>query len=142
MKEAMRRTAILLALTSLQMFGAVAVSSAETWTWFRSVSTGTEWWSTGGKGDVDLSGSLFKATLRDGEDQTTRLALQGSVSGGLVRARVTVLESDAPVAEVSGRLKRLCWSKGGGREILILTNGEQVVGLFRELDPSRPCKAS
>ena len=85
--------------------------------------------------------SLFKATLRDGEDpQFTRVSLQGSVSGGLVKARLTVHESDAPVVEVSGQLKRFCWAKGGGREILILTNGEQVVALFRELDPSMPCK--
>jgi hypothetical protein len=137
----MRRAAILLALTSLQVLAALGASPAETWTWFRTVSTGTEWWITQGKGEVDFSDSRFKATLRDAENpEFTRLSLQGSVTRGLVKARVTVVESDAPVFEVSGRLKRLCWPTGGGREILILTNGQDVVGLVRELGPSMPCK--
>ena len=114
---------------------------SDAWAWFRTVSTGTEWWTEQGNGEVNFSGSLFRATLRDGDDpQFTRLSLQGSVSGGLVKARVTVLESDAgPVLEVSGRLKRFCWN-GGGRETLILTNGYEVVGLVRDLGRSTPCK--
>ena len=112
----------------------VPAAALPTWTWFRSVSTGTEWWITRGKGYVDLSGSLVKATLQDGEDpQSTRLSLERSVVSGVVRARLTILETDAPDVEISGRLKRFCW-KGGGREILILENGGDVVGVFRELD--------
>jgi hypothetical protein len=137
----MRRIAVVFAVMSLQMLTTSPVGAAETWIWFRTVSTGTDWWLTKGQGDIEISDSVFKATLRDGEDpQFTRLSLQGSVSAGLVTARVTVHESDAPTVEVSGRLKRMCWPKAGGREVLILTNGEQVIGLHRELDPSTPCK--
>jgi hypothetical protein len=133
---------MVLALTSLQTLGA-APAATDTWTWFRSVSTGSEWWTTHGKGDVNLSRGVFSATLRDADDpHFTRLSLAGSVSGGLVKARATVRESDAPVVEVTGRLRLLCWGKGGGREVLILTNGEQVVGLFKDLDPSLPCRSS
>jgi hypothetical protein len=137
----MRRVAIIVALTSLQVLAALPAAPTETWAWFRTVSTGTEWWTTQGKGDINLSGSGFKATLRDAENpEFTRLSLQESVSRGLVKARVTVLESDDPVFEVTGRLKRLCWTAGGGREILILTNGRDVVGLVRELGSTMPCK--
>ena len=137
----MRRAATVLALTALQVLIAIPAATSETWAWFRTVSTGTEWWVTNGKGEVDLSDSRFKATLRDAEDpQFTRLSLNGSVLRGLVKARVTVHESDAPAFEVSGRLKRLCWSGGGGREILLLTNGQDAVGLVRELALSIPCK--
>jgi len=90
-KKRMRRTAIVLALTSLQVLASLPASPAETWAWFRTVSTGTEWWITEGKGDVNFSGSRFKATLRDAENpELTRLSLQGSVTRGLVKARVTV----------------------------------------------------
>ena len=133
--------ASLLTLTSLQVLATPPAAPDETWAWFRTVSTGTEWWVTQANGDVSFSGRLFNATLRDGQDpKFTRLSLQGSVAGGTVKAPVTVLESDAPVVELSGRLKRLCWARGGGRDVLILTNGEQVVGLVRELGPSMPCK--
>jgi hypothetical protein len=141
-KDAMRRTVMVLALTSLQTVGATPAAT-DTWTWFRSVSTGSEWWTTQGKGDVNISRGVFSATLRDGDDpRFTRLSLAGSVSGGLVKARVTVQESDDPVVEVTGRLRLLCWATKGGRQVLMLTNGEQVVGLFRDLDPSLPCRAS
>src|SRR5688500_4590252 len=130
----------ILSVISMQSPPGVPVDPAPTWIWFSSVSTGIDWWITKGKGSVDLSGSLFKATLRDGEDpQFTRLLLEGSIAGGVVKARLTILQSDAPVAEFSGRLQRFCW-KGGGREILILTSGGDVVGLYRELDRASPCK--
>jgi hypothetical protein len=116
------------------------LESAETWTWFRSVTTGTEWWTTKGQGDVDFSSGKFSATLHDGEDNSVRLSLTGSVSDGVVQARVTVLDTDDPPFRLSGRLKRFCWSKGGGREVLILTDRAEVIGLFRELTPSRACK--
>jgi hypothetical protein len=137
----MRPAAIVLALTSLQVLAALPAAPSETWAWFRTVSTGTDWWITEGKGDVNFSGSRFKATLRDAENpEDTRLLLQGSVSGRFVKAPVKVVESDTPVFEVSGRLKRLCWPIGGGRDILILTNGRDVVGLVKELGPSMSCK--
>jgi hypothetical protein len=115
-------------------------ASAETWTWFRSVTTEAEWWTTRGQGDVDFSGGVFSATLRDGNDKSLRLSLRGSVSEGLVHARATVADTDAPTLRVSGRLKRFCWRTGGGREVLILTDRAQVIGLFRELAPSQSCK--
>jgi hypothetical protein len=128
------------ALLSLQSPPSVPADPAPTWIWFSSVSTGTDWEITKGKGNVELSGRLFKATLRDGEDpKLTRLLLNGSIANGVVKARLTILESDVPDAEFSSRLKRFCW-RGGGREILILTYGGDVVGLFRELDRSMPCK--
>jgi hypothetical protein len=115
-------------------------ASADTWTWFRSV-TATEWWVTNGQGDVDFSGGVFSASLRDGQDKSERLSLKGSMSEGLVTARVKVNDTDLPSFRVSGRLKRLCWSKGAGREILILTDRAQVIGLFRELPSSGTCVA-
>jgi hypothetical protein len=129
----MRKAAILFVLIAFVALAGLHAAPAETWIWYRTVSTDTEWWTESGNGEVSLLGNQFRARLGQGQDPLdTRFSLRGSVSGGLVTARVTFQESDAPVVEVSGRLKRLCWIKGGGREILILTNGEQVIGLFRE----------
>jgi hypothetical protein len=110
------------------------------WAWFRSVSTGTSWWTTDGKAEVNLAGKRFEAKLRDSANPTfVRLSLRGSTSNGVTTARVRVESSDADDFEVSGRLRRLCWGKGG-REIIILTNGVDVVGLVRELNESSSCK--
>jgi hypothetical protein len=106
----------ILAVISLQSPPNVHPVAPPTSSWFRSVSTGTDWSIIKGRGYVDLSDRRFKATLHDGEDaQFTRLSLEGSVVGGVVKARLTTLESDAPAVEVSGRLKRLCWKSGVGR---------------------------
>lgn len=126
---------------ALLCFAFASTASADTWTWFRSVTTDTEWWSTNGQGDVDFSGGMFRALLRDGGDKSERLSLIGSVSEGMVTARVKAKETDKPIFRVSGRLKRLCWSKGGGREILILTDSVEVIGLFRELPSTVTCVA-
>ena len=135
------RIAAVLGIALLQSAAAASFTAAADWAWFRTVSTGTEWWITQGKGDVSFSGERFEATLRDGDDPNfVRLSLRGSTSGGVVKARVTVESSDAPVFNVSGRLKRLCWQPQGGREILILTDGLDVIGLVRELSPSAACK--
>src|SRR5436190_465162 len=100
----MRRLAF---LSALAYFCSVSGASAETWTWFRSVTTNTEWSTTRGTGDVDLSGGVFRASLRDGDDELfVRLLLRGSIAQGSVRARVEVRESDSPIETVSGRLNR------------------------------------
>jgi hypothetical protein len=126
-------------IVSLHFLSFSSLAAAETWTWFRSASEGKEWWITKGQGDVDFSGGAFRATLRDGEDGSVRLSLRGTFSNGSVRARATVAETDNPPFAVSGRLRRFCWPTGG-REILILTDRAEAIGLFRELAPSKACK--
>jgi hypothetical protein len=133
------RTTVASVLVSLHILSSLSLASAEPWSWFRSVSTGKEWWTTTGQGDVDFSGGVFIATLRDGKDGSVRLSLRGSLSEGLVKARATVPETDEPPFQVSGRLKRFCWPTAG-REILILTDRAQAIGLSRELAPSKACK--
>src|SRR5438477_7401364 len=94
-------------------------SSAQTaeWAWFRSVSTGTAWWTTGGESHSDYRrGQIRSISVR-------------STAKGLTTARVRVEASDVEDFEVSGRLRRLCWSTKGGRELLLMGNGAQVIGL-------------
>lgn len=130
-----------IALATVLFTATAATPVPAEWGWFRTVSTGADWWVTQGKGEVRIGTDRFEATLRDAEDREfVRLTLRGSVSAGLVRARVTVHSSDVPVFEVSGRLKRLCWKGVGGQETLILTNGVEVIGLVREIGPAAPCK--
>jgi hypothetical protein len=129
------------AVAILQLSAPVPSGAVADWGWFSTVSTGSEWRVTQGKGDVSISGGRFVATLRDADPpQFARLTLRGSMLRGVVKARVTVESSDVPEFQVSGRFRRLCWEAKGGREILILTNGLDVIGLVRELSPSVPCK--
>jgi hypothetical protein len=51
-----------------------------------------------------------------------------------------VAASDEEDFKLSGRLRRLCWKNGGGREIILFTDGIDVVGLERELNESLSCK--
>jgi hypothetical protein len=122
---------------------AVAAASPDGWAWFRADSTGSAWWIEHGKADVTVSGQRFDATLRDSQEPTiVALSLRGSISNGLVRVRVTRYGTDAFDFNVSGRLSRVCWDRKGGRETLLLADGQGVLGLVRELDPSRACKPS
>lgn len=82
------RIALVFGLTASCLIGSVSTASAETWTWFRSATTNSEWWTTGGHGDVNFSGGAFKATLLDGGDRSVRLSLRGSVAQGVVTALV------------------------------------------------------
>lgn len=136
----LRRCLLICTFACSHILGFALSASADTWIWFRSVTTGSEWWPSTGQGDVHFSRGVFKATLRDGTDKSERIVLTGSVSNGVVTARGDVLGTDEPPLRVSGRLKRLCWEKGGGREILILTDHAEVIGLFRELTSAQQCK--
>ena len=123
------------------LFVSATAAAAQTreWGWFRSVSTGSAWDATGGKGTVTLGEGKFEAELFDKEHPMfRRLTVRGLTKGGLTSARVRVEESDVPDFEVTGRLRRLCW-RGGGREVLLLTDGTQVIGLVRELNASQRC---
>ncbi len=85
-----------------------------------------------------MNGGAFTATLWD--DSTTnfaRLSLKGTVRHGRVAVRVIINNTDVDPFRISGELKRVCW-EGGGREILFLSDGVGVIGLFREI-PSGRC---
>jgi hypothetical protein len=134
---------LVLPSTGLEVAGrtqpSVAASRGPEWAWFRAVSTGTGWWVVQGKADVRISRDRFEADLRDSADSTfVSLSLRGSTSKGLTTVRVHVAASDRDDFELSGRLRRMCWGKGG-REVFIFTDGIDVVGLERELDGSSSC---
>lgn len=121
---------------------AATPSRGAEWAWFQAVSTGTGWWIVHGKADVRISGGRFEADLRDSADPTfVRLSLRGSTSNGVTTVRVSTASSDKEDFDLSGRLRRSCWKKGG-RETIIFTDGEDVVGLVRELDESSSCTPS
>ncbi len=110
------------------------------WAWFRSTSTVNDWGTTDGKAQVVLSAGRFEATLRDSSDPTfVGVTLRGSTSNGVIRAHVRVESTDIGEFDVSGRLRRLCWKTGGGREVIILTDGVDVIGPVRELSESARC---
>lgn len=131
-----------LVLVAFAVLGDADWSLAQTteWAWFRSESNGTSWWTTDGRAEVTMSGERFEARLRDSEYPTfIRLSLQGRSLNGVITARVRVESSDVGDFDVSGRVRRLCWRNGGGRETIILTDGHHVVGLVRELSASSRC---
>jgi hypothetical protein len=122
------------------------VASAEEWGWFRASAEGHPdgWWVLHGRTQVERTNGRFKAVLHDSEDYSDiRQTLRGTIAGGRVRARVTTLGSDAQDYNVSGTLKRQCWPgnnfNGSGREIIILINGKESIGLMRTLW-GRSCK--
>jgi hypothetical protein len=121
---------------------AVTPSQGAGWTWFRAVATGSGgWWIVQGKADVRISSNRFEADLRDSADPTfVRLSLRGATLNGVTNVRVSVAASDEEDFKLSGRLRRLCWKNGGGREIILFTDGIDVVGLERELNESLSCK--
>lgn len=132
-----------LILVALALASSVRISVAQDtdWAWFRAVSTGTSWWMTEGRGRVTDGDDKFEARLYDGTDpKFLRLTVWGTTSKGITRVRVRVHESDADEFELSGRLRRNCWTRGGGRETLLLSNDTEVIGLVRELAKNRPCK--
>jgi hypothetical protein len=94
---------------------------------------------TEGAASVTMRTGTFEALLYDEADSTLRLTIRGSTTNGVIAARVRVAESDVGDFKVSGRLRRLCWPKSGGREVLLLDDGTQVIGLVRELNSSSPC---
>jgi len=141
--DATQQRAWIAMLALLLSSPSLVAASPEGWAWFRAESTGTAWWMGQGKADVIVSGRRFEAALRDSQDSTVVvLSLRGSISDGLVKVRVTQHESDAHDFDVSGTLSRVCWDTKGGRETLLLADGQGVIGLVRELDPSTPCKSS
>jgi hypothetical protein len=120
--------------------GQVAADSRTTWGWFRASSTGSSWWLTSGEAFVTVEGHSFSADLRDDKDAGfTRVSLSGTITDRNVTARATVHATDMPDTDLSGRLRRLCWTSGGGREILVLTNGITVISIARELAAKEPC---
>jgi len=87
-----------------------------------------------------MSGGKFDARLYDKDDSRfLRLTIRGSTTKGVTTAQVRVEESDTPEFDVSGRLQRFCGPKKDGREVLLLSDGTQVIGLVRELSASVPC---
>ena len=118
-----------------------AFAEQQVWGWFRASSTGSDWWLTQGKARVTFTGSSFSAELRDGgPDPFVRVLLEGTVRDREVVAKATVQHTDKPDATLAGRLRRLCWQSGGGRELLVLTDGVEVISLVRELPSGQPCE--
>jgi len=111
------------------------------WGWFRATSTGSNWWVTQGKATASIAGSAFSAELRDGgSDPFVRVTLRGTIRDRDVAVTATVLQTDKPEETLAGRLRRLCWKAGGGREVLVLTDGVEVISLVRELPKDEACK--
>jgi hypothetical protein len=103
------------------------------WSWFRATTAANDWWITRGRADVTMTGGTFAATLWEGNEQKfARLSLKGAIRHGVAKVRVTVNNTDVDPFPTSGKLRRFCWD-GGGREELVLSDGSEVIGLFREL---------
>lgn len=121
--------------------GPVVLDQPSVWGWFRASSTGSKWWLTHGQATVAITGSRFRAELRDHQaTDFIRVSLSGTMRDGNVEVRAIVHASDTPDFELSGRVRRLCWAAGGGREIIVLTNGVDVISLARELEKGQPCE--
>lgn len=108
--------------------------SQTTWGWFRANSTGGKWWVTTGVARVTVEGKAISADLHDADDPDfIRVSLSGTISNRDVEVHATVHATDMPDFALRGRLQRLCWESGGGREVLVLSNGVAVIALTREL---------
>jgi hypothetical protein len=115
----------------------VQAQAPSEWSWFRAASAANDWWITRGRADVSISGSAFTATLWEGNAQSfARLALKGTLRGARVQVKVTINNSDQDPFYLTGHLKRTCWDLNSGREELVLTDGSEVIGLFREIHGS------
>ena len=131
-------------VVTLQLAQSLTAESAETttWQWFQATTDARGWFITQGKATVSVADAKFSAELRDVDHESfVRVTLKGSIVGGSVSAKATVQNSDVSSTTVTGRLRRFCWTTGG-REILVLTDGADVISLFRELRKGEPCKAA
>ena len=107
------------------------------WAWFRAASSFSSWFLTGGKGQIASSGNTFRGQLFDDKDANlVRHEVTGSISGTLINARIAVSADH----RLNGQLRRVCYSQGGGRETILLSDGVNVVGLSRELGKDAACK--
>ncbi len=135
----LRQLGLVLCLALVAAAPAGTPAAQSKWGWFRGTSIGSEWRLTYGEAAVSVAGASFSAELRDHAHQLVRVSLQGTLRDGQVTVLATVLHTDRTPAELTGRLRRLCW-EGGGREMLVLTNGIQVISLARELPAEEPCE--
>jgi len=113
---------------------------ARDWAWFRAANAARGWWVTEGRASVELTQGRLEARLYDQADpEFLRLELRGQTQGGefIVHVRVEATDHD-PEFTVSGRLKRYC-GPTGGREVLLLTDGSEAIGLFRDLPAGAKC---
>ncbi len=136
-------TLLSIAVLQIVSFSPQPALGAEQWSWFRAASAGEplDWWLLHGKADVTISRSHFEVILHDAsEPQMVRYTLVGVISNNRVKATVTTEASDMPDEEVTGRLRRLCSRQGGSRELLLLTDGVNVIGLVRGVARGAPCK--
>ena len=127
----------------LFVFGLALVqpAAAGEWNWFRAVPHGQQidWRLLHGRADVEQKDGAFNATLHDSDDYAfVRQTLRGTISGQTVSVRVTTHGSDVGDYRLSGSIKRSCWPADGdlsgiGREILMLINEFEVIGLARTL---------
>jgi hypothetical protein len=133
----------LAAMLCVLMLTLVAVpSSAEptVWEWFRASSSGHGWFITQGKASVTINGSRFSATLNDGETPTfVRVTLRGSINNSAISARSVVEGTDLGPSTLNGRLRRVCFGSDGGREVLVLSDGIEVISLFRDIPKGQHC---
>src|SRR5262245_22862021 len=137
------RSGIYLVASAMALLVAAPIcAESQTWGWFRASSTGSDWWLTQGKGTVSITGSSFTAELRDGGPAPfVRVTLEGKVSDREVVVRAKVHDTDLGDATLAGRIRRLCWpSDGGGRELLVLTDGFEVISLARDIPRNQPCE--
>jgi hypothetical protein len=126
---------------ALVLFGDLqAVEPPRDWAWFRATTTNTAWWVTEGQASVQLSRDRFEAKLYDKSDSDfLRASLIGGVVGREIKARVRIESSDTPEYQTVGHLRRFCWRAGGGREVILFTNGNDTIGLAREFPLQAKC---
>jgi hypothetical protein len=115
-----------------------ASSKQAPWGWFSASSTGSNWSVVEGKADVSISPSSFFAQLHS-SNAFLMVTLKGTVLDRKVVARATFHGTDKPSATLIGKLRRLCWNSGGGRELLVLTDGLEVISIARDLPSNQSC---
>ena len=100
----------------------------------------SSWYVTRGKAAVQVREGRVDAELFDESDPSLRRAsFSGTVSGNTFTVEVQIDHTDLRPFSATGRLRRLCWNSGGGREVLILSNGLESISLTRELDVGSGC---
>jgi len=111
------------------------------WIWITPAPDPTKGWTTfQGEAPVHFDGTNLDATVSGSGEWEPELHIQGRVTGRFAHAVVTQLGTDASPRQYSGtywkfRSKLLDASRGWGSDRIVLHDGPNYLGLYRETPP-------